>query len=37
MWKRSVDKGKVFGVLLIKLSEAFDCLNHELLAVKINK
>ena len=36
MWKRSVDKGKVFGVLLVKLSEEFDCLNHELLAAKKN-
>ena len=33
-WKRSVDKGKVFGALLIDLSQAFDCLDHELFAAK---
>ena len=26
-WKRSIDRGKVFGALLIDLSKAFDCLN----------
>ena len=30
-WKRSVDKGKVFGTLLKDLSKAFDCFNRELL------
>ena len=29
--KRSLDKGKVFGALLEDLSQAFDCLDHELL------
>ena len=35
-WKRSVDKGKVFGALLTVLSKAFDCLNHELPTAKLN-
>ena len=30
-WKRAVDNGKVFGILLTDLSKAFDCLSHELL------
>ena len=34
-WKRSVDEGKVFGVLLTDLSKAFDCLDHELLIAKL--
>ena len=35
-WKNSVDKGKSFGALLTDLSKAFDCLDHELLTVKLN-
>ena len=35
-WKRSVEKGKVFGTLLTDLLKAFDCLDHELLAAKLN-
>ena len=30
-WKRAVDNGKVFGILLMHLFKAFDCLSHELM------
>ena len=35
-WKRSIDRGKVFGALLAYLSKAFDCLNRDLLIAKLN-
>ena len=35
-WKRAVDNGKVFGILLMDLSKAFDCLSHELLLLKLH-
>ena len=35
-WKKSVDRGKVFGALLTGLSKAFHCPNHELLTAKLN-
>ena len=35
-WKRAVDNGKVFGILLTDLSNTFDCLSHELLLVKLH-
>ena len=30
------DEGKTFGALLTDLSKAFDCLDQELLIVKLN-
>ena len=35
-WKRAVDNGKVFGILLTDLSKAFDCISHELLPAKLH-
>ena len=35
-WKCPVDKDNTFGALLVDLSEAFDCLDHELLIAKSN-
>ena len=34
-WERSVDQGKVFGVLLTGLSKAFDYLPYELIMAKL--
>ena len=36
-WKKAVDNGNIFGVLLTNLSKAFDCLPHDLIiAFKIH-
>ena len=35
-WKRAVDNGKVFGILLTDLSKAFDCFSYELLLAKLH-
>ena len=34
-WKSEVDKRQMFGTLLADLSEAFDCLSHELVITKL--
>ena len=34
--KKTLDKGGVAGALLMDLSKAFDCLNHELLIAKLS-
>ena len=34
--KRSIDQGKVFGVLLRDISKAFDWLTYELIITKLN-
>ena len=36
IYKFCNDKGKLFGVLLIDLSKAFDCLSHKLFIAKIH-
>ena len=35
-WKKAVDNGNVFGALLMDLSKAFDCLQHDLIIAKLN-
>ena len=35
-WKNTFDNGKMFSALLTDFSKAFDCLNYELLIVKLS-
>ena len=34
-WKKIVDNGGVFGALLTDLSQAFDCIPHDLIIAKL--
>ena len=35
-WQSSLDKNETVGTILMDLSKAYDCLNHELLIAKLN-
>ena len=35
-WKKAIDNHEVFGAVLINLSNAFDCIYHDLLSAKLN-
>ena len=35
-YKKNIDRGNEFGVLLTQLSKAFDCINHPLLVAMQN-
>ena len=36
MWRKAIDSKKVAGAILTNLSEAFDCLSHDLLIAKLD-
>ena len=34
-FKKSIDKGNIFGALLTDLSKIFDCIDHTLLSIEL--
>ena len=34
-FKKSIDKGNIFGALLTDLSKIFDCIDHTLLIIEL--
>ena len=35
-WRKAVNKSKVFGILILNISKAFDCICNNVLIAKLN-